>query len=169
MYKNIILTGMSGCGKTTTAKELVKVLKDYVYIDIDEEIEKHEGKSINRIFEENGEQYFRNIEKNIIKNILKSDSMIISIGGGAFEDEENRDLMLSDAHVIYLSASAQTIYNRLKNTNDRPLLKDISPQKIENMMSKRINNYKKAHITIDTDNKNIYNVVKEIEEWLKSI
>ena len=169
MYKNIILTGMSGCGKTTTAKELVKVLKDYVYIDIDEEIEKHEGKSINRIFEENGEQYFRNIEKNFIKNVLKSNNMIISIGGGAFEDEENRDLMLSDAHVIYLSASAQTIYNRLKNTNDRPLLKDISPQKIENIMSKRVNNYKKAHITIDTDNKNIYNVVKEIEEWLKSI
>lgn len=169
MYKNIILTGMSGCGKTTTAKELVKVLKDYVYIDIDEEIEKHEGKSINRIFEENGEQYFRNIEKNFIKNVLKSNNMIISIGGGAFEDEENRDLMLSDAHVIYLSASAQTIYNRLKNTNDRPLLKDISPQKIENIMSKRINNYKKAHITIDTDNKNIYNVVKEIEEWLQSI
>ena len=169
MYKNIILTGMSGCGKTTTAKELVKVLKDYVYIDIDEEIEKHEGKSINRIFEENGEQYFRNIEKNFIKNVLKSNNMIISIGGGAFEDEENRDLMLSDAHVIYLSASAQTIYNRLKNTNDRPLLKDISPQKIENIMSKRVNNYKKAHITIDTDNKNIYNVVKEIEEWLQSI
>jgi len=169
MYKNIILTGMSGCGKTTTAKELVKVLKDYVYIDIDEEIEKHEGKSINRIFEENGEQYFRNIEKFFIKNVLKSNNMIISIGGGAFEDEENRDLMLSDAHVIYLSASAQTIYNRLKNTNDRPLLKDISPQKIENIMSKRVNNYKKAHITIDTDNKNIYNVVKEIEEWLQSI
>ena len=169
MYKNIILTGMSGCGKTTTAKELVKVLKDYVYIDIDEEIEKHEGKSINRIFEENGEQYFRNIEKNFIKNVLKSNNMIISIGGGAFEDEENRDLMLSDAHVIYLSASAQTIYNRLKNTNDRPLLKDISPQKIENIMSKRINNYKKAHITIDTDNKKIYNVVKEIEKWLQSI
>lgn len=169
MYKNIILTGMSGCGKTTTAKELVKVLKDYVYIDIDEEIEKHEGKSINRIFEENGEQYFRNIEKNFIKNVLKSNNMIISIGGGAFEDEENRDLMLSDAHVIYLSASAQTIYNRLKNTNDRPLLKDISPQKIENIMSKRINNYKKAHITIDTDNKNIYNVVREIEKWLQSI
>ena len=169
MYKNIILTGMSGCGKTTTAKELVKVLKDYVYIDIDEEIEKHEGKSINRIFEENGEQYFRNIEKNFIKNVLKSNNMIISIGGGAFEDEENRDLMLSDAHVIYLSASAQTIYNRLKNTNDRPLLKDISPQKIENIMSKRINNYKKAHITIDTDNKKIYTVVKEIEKWLQSI
>ncbi|MBQ6517063.1 shikimate kinase, partial [bacterium] len=56
---------------------------------------------------------------------------------------------------------------RIKNANDRPLLSNISPEKIENLMSKRIPNFEKAHIKIDTDNKTLYNVVKEIKECLR--
>ena len=85
-----------------------------------------------------------------------------------FEDEETRNNILSNCIVIYLKASEKTIFNRIKNTVNRPLLSDMSVEKINQIMSVRIANYEKAHIKIDTDNKTLYNIVKEIKECLKS-
>ena len=169
MYKNIVLVGMSGCGKTTVGKELTTVLKGYSFIDIDEEIEKETSKKISEIFSEYGEKYFRKSEKDMIQKQLCNDyKTVISIGGGAFEDEETRNNILSNCIVIYLKASEKTIFNRIKNTVNRPLLSDMSVEKINQIMSVRIANYEKAHIKIDTDNKTLYNIVKEIKECLKS-
>jgi len=168
MDKNIVLVGMSGCGKTTVARELASILKGYSFIDIDEEIEKEISKKISEIFEEYGEEYFRKLEKDMIQKQLCNDNKaVISLGGGAFENEQTRKNVLSNCLTVYLKASANTIYDRIKNANDRPLLSNISPEKIENLMSKRIPNFEKAHIKIDTDNKTLYNVVKEIKECLR--
>lgn len=167
----IILIGMSGVGKTTVGNELSKVLDGYEFVDIDEKIEKYANKSIPEIFEEFGEQFFRVLEKDIIKKVLKNDTkQVISLGGGAFEDEFSRKFLLDNGMVIYLKASAKDIYDRLvcysENVSEfnRPLLKDLSVEKIEKIMSNRIKNYEKAHITIDTTGKNQYNVVEELLE-----
>jgi shikimate kinase len=163
---NIILTGMMGCGKSTIAKDLSQQLKNYKLVDIDREIEKSTQKKISEIFLRHGEPFFRMLETEKIKLFCKKDNQIISIGGGAFESEENRKILCKDNLVIYLKASPQDIFERLKKEagdKKRPLLrKDFSIEKITAIMEKREKNYKKAHKIIDTTGKTPYNIVQEI-------
>ena len=164
MENNIVLIGMMGCGKTTIGKELAKILPDYDYIDIDLEIEKSTQKKISEIFLKHGEQFFRLLETEKIRKFSKNNKkQIISIGGGAFESEENRKNLSSNGIVIYLKASPKEIYERIKNETHRPLLrKDFSVEKISSIMNLREPNYKKADVTIDTDVKTPQNIVEEI-------
>lgn len=163
MKNNITLIGMMGSGKSTIGKELQKSLPDFKLIDIDEQIEKGSGKKISEIFLKYGESHFRELENRKIKQILSNDNQIISTGGGAFENPENRKLLLDNSKVFYLKASAEEIYNRIKNEIHRPLLKkNFSVEKIQIILSLREKNYSKAHYTIDTDSKTPYNIVVDI-------
>lgn len=161
---NIILIGMMGCGKTTIGEELSKLLPDYKYVDIDLEIEKSTQKKISDIFLKHGEPFFRMLETDKIKKVCnESGNQIISVGGGAFEDKQNQNLLLKSGKVIYLKTSASQIYERIKSETHRPLLrKDFSVGKIKEIMSKREKNYKKADIIISTDKKEPQKVAKEI-------
>ncbi len=163
MKNNIALIGMMGSGKTTIGAELKNVLPYLDYIDLDELIEKSTQKKISEIFLKYGEPHFRILENDKIKSVLKKNNQIISLGGGAFENEENRKLLLENSTVIYLKASPQAIYDRIKSETHRPLLRrDFSVEKIKQIMDKRKKNYEKAHFTIDTTDKSPYNIVKEI-------
>lgn len=167
---NITIIGMSGVGKTAVGNELANTLTGYDFIDTDKEIEIYAGQNIPKIFEEFGEQFFRRLEKDIIKRVLKSGmKQVISLGGGAFEDEITQKILLDNTTVIYLKATAEDIIKRLNNNGTgRPLLNNISVEKINSIMQKRISNYEKAHITIDTTEKSVYNIVKEIKNlWLR--
>lgn len=169
MKNNIALTGMMGSGKTTVAKELGKVLADYTLVDIDEEIEKSSGRKISEIFLKFGEQYFRTLEADKIKKFTSGQNRIISLGGGAFEFEVNRKILLDNCFVIYLKASPQEIFNRIKNQTHRPLLaKNFSVERIEEILHNREKNYTKAHFTIDTDGKTPYDIVVEILGVMKN-
>lgn len=164
MKNNVVLTGMMGCGKTTIGKELAKTISEYKYVDIDFEIEKSTQKKISEIFLKHGEPFFRMLETEKIRKFSKNnEKQIISIGGGAFESEENRKNLSSNGVVIYLKASPKEIYERIKNETHRPLLrKDFSVEKIASIMYLRETNYKKADIIIDTDSKTPQNIVEEI-------
>ena len=163
MNKNIILIGMMGCGKTTVSEELSKELPQYTYIDIDSEIEKSTQKKISEIFLKHGEPFFRMLESEKIRKFCKENGRIISAGGGAFEDEENRKIMLKNGTVIYLKATADEIYNRIKSETHRPLLKrNFSLEKIDTIMKNREKNYLKANYSIDTTGKTPNNIAKEI-------
>jgi shikimate kinase len=118
---------------------------------------------IAEIFKTKGEKYFRKIEADIIRNI-PSDNTVVSLGGGAFENSDTRDFLLSGNNtVIYLKTSAQKIYERIKNDTTRPLLTDnMNIETIQNMLNIREKNYKLAHFTIITDNKHIEDVVRDI-------
>lgn len=160
---NIILIGMMGSGKTTIGAELAKQLPEYKYIDIDNEIEKSTQKKISEIFLKHGEPFFRMLEEEKIKHFCSMDEQIISAGGGAFENEDNRKRMLNNGKVIYLKASADEIFNRIKAQTHRPLLKkNFSVKKIESILKLREKNYEKAHYIIDTDKKTPYNITQEI-------
>lgn len=160
---NIVLIGMMGCGKTTVAKELSKLLTNYKYVDIDEEIEKSTQKKISEIFLRHGEQFFRMLETEKIKHFCKNDNQIISAGGGAFEREENRLNLSKNGMVIYLKTSPEEIYTRIKSETHRPLLnKNFSVEKITEIIKLREPNYSKAHKIIDTNSKTPYNIAKEI-------
>lgn len=160
---NIILIGMMGSGKTTIGAELATELPDYKYIDIDKEIERSTQKKISEIFLKHGEPFFRMLESEKIKHFCQNDNQIISAGGGAFESEENRRLMLSKGKVIYLKTTPEEIFNRIKEQTHRPLLKkNFSIEKIAKIMKDREKNYEKAPFTIDTTAKTPYNIVQEI-------
>ncbi len=168
MKKNIALIGMMGCGKTTTAKELGKIAEGYKAIDLDEEIEKSTGKKISDIFLKFGEPHFRMLETEKIKSFLKKEKIILSLGGGAFENAENRELILKECTVIYLKTSADTIYDRIKNETHRPLLrKNFSKSRIQDIIKLREKNYEKADITVVTDNKSPKETAQEILRTIK--
>ena len=157
--KPIVLIGMSGSGKSTIGKLLSQTLS-VDFIDTDEKIEQKENKTISEIFAYNGEKYFRNIEKNIIFENLTNG--IISLGGGAFENPETRRFLLENSVIIYLETSPEIIFERLKNTANRPLLKNMNIEKISSIIKKREKNYKLAPIKILTDNKEKQIIVEEI-------
>lgn len=102
-----------GCGKTTAGNELSRELSDYKYFDIDAEIEKVLRKNFRNLFKA-WRTVFRMLETEKVRQFCNGDKAIISAGGGAFESEENRELMLKTSHVIYLKATPQEIYNRIK-------------------------------------------------------
>ena len=158
---NIVLIGMPGSGKTMVGELLAKKM-NYNFVDVDSLIEKSQHLSINEIFASKGEAYFRKVEADIIKNI-EGDNKIISLGGGAFENKETRELLLSTCKVIYLTASAAVIYERIKSDKTRPLLNNNkSIETIQNMLNIREKNYKLAHYTVLTDNKSGDEIVNEI-------
>jgi len=163
MKKNITLIGMMGSGKTTVAKELSKILTEFKLVDIDDEIEKSSGKKISEIFLKYGEAHFRELETNKIQLFAKNENQIISCGGGAFENPDNRRRLLENSEVFFLKTSPQTIYDRIKAESHRPLLKkNFSVEKIANILSLREKNYQKANRTIETDKKTPEDIAKEI-------
>jgi shikimate kinase len=164
--KNIVLIGMPGSGKTTVGKELAK--HGYTFIDTDEEIERETGLTIAEIFKKYGEEHFRALEHRVIINFPCRLNRLstTSIGGGAFEHEQNRKILLENSFVIYLKADAETIYGRIKNERHRPLLQMSAEQDnlraVSDLLNKRQHNYEQAHCIIDTAGKTPYDIVGEI-------
>lgn len=160
--KTIVLIGMMGSGKTTIGKLLGEKLT-LRSIDIDVIIEQNERRTVSEIFQNEGEKYFRNIERETIKKIFTNKDLIISLGGGAFEDQLTRELLLKNSTVIYLKTSPNVILERIKNNTNRPLLKNqMTVEKIQSIILQRQKNYELANITILTDNKNTDKIVEEI-------
>ncbi len=160
--KTIVLIGMMGSGKTTIGKLLGTKL-NLKNIDIDILIEQNEKRTISDIFQNNGEKYFRNLEKETIQSVFEDKNLVISLGGGAFEDPVTQELLLKNSTIIYLKTSPQIILERIKNNTNRPLLKNqMTIEKIQSIISKRQKNYELANITILTDNKNPNKIVEEI-------
>lgn len=160
--KTIVLIGMMGSGKTTIGKLLGEKLT-LRSIDIDVIIEQNEKRTVSEIFQNEGEKYFRNIERETIKKNFTNKDLIISLGGGAFEDQLTQELLLKNSTVIYLKTSPNVILERIKNNTNRPLLKNqMTVEKIQSIILQRQKNYELANITILTNNKNTDKIVEEI-------
>lgn len=160
--KTIVLIGMMGSGKTTIGKLLGEKLT-LRSIDIDVIVEQNEKRTVSEIFQNEGEKYFRNIERETIKKNFTNKDLIISLGGGAFEDQLTQELLLKNSTVIYLKTSPNVILERIKNNTNRPLLKNqMTVEKIQSIILQRQKNYELANITILTDNKNPDKIVEEI-------
>ena len=162
---NIILIGFMGCGKTTVGIKLSYRMRRSM-LDTDKIIEKDEGRTISEIFDTDGEEYFRDLETKCLKKLIATENnQIISVGGGLPVREENRALLKELGTTIYLRASAETIYERVKNDKTRPLLQDDDPmQKIKTLMEKRSAAYEEvADVIVDVDGKDFDDIMNEIE------
>lgn len=161
---NIILIGFMGSGKSTTGIGLSYRLKRTL-IDTDKMIEKREKKSISEIFALRGEEYFREKETELLRELKKEKAgRIFSAGGGMPLKEENRKLLRQLGTVVYLKVSAETVYERLKGDTTRPLLQGDDPQKkIGMLIQEREERYMDAaDIVIAADGKKTVQVVTEI-------
>ena len=162
---NIFLVGPMGSGKSSLGKKLAKSLNKK-FIDTDKEIEKKENKTINEIFENNGEKYFREKEKEFLINIPNNLNMIIATGGGIVTIQENRE-KLKENKVIFLNASIERQSKRTSKSDKRPLLKNVDRlKKLRELYDQRLELYREvSNIEINVDkfkNKDI--LIKIIEE-----
>jgi 3-dehydroquinate synthase len=166
---NIALIGFSTTGKTRVGKKVAECLK-WDYIDIDDEIVKIAGKGIPEIFDQNGETEFRQLESKLLQKACEQESVVISTGGGAILDSENRNKLIENCVVVCLEAKVETIYRRLLNdtvysTNPvvRPLLSGDNPlDRINEFKSSRQLHYSIADWTVHTDNLTIDEVGHEV-------
>ncbi len=148
----LFLIGYMGVGKTSVGKEISELLKQ-PFIDLDHEIENLEGKSVKDIFDENGEEYFREVEAKTLRAITKNhNSFIMATGGGTPCYHQNMEWMLESGKVIWLMASVKTILDRIKSTATRPLLTGKSSSDIRKFMHEQLKYrrpfYRKAHYAV---------------------
>ena len=160
---NILLIGFMGAGKSTVSTYLSKILAS-PQVEMDEEIVKKEGMSINKIFEEYGETYFRNCETNLLIELQKKNNQIISCGGGVALRDENVAEMKKNGKVVLLTASPEVILERVKDNDDRPLLRgNKNTEFISNMMEQRRPKYEAAaDVVVNTDYKTVEEIAEEI-------
>jgi len=166
---NLVLIGFMGVGKGTVARELIKQTGKFG-VDCDDLIESIENRRIKTIFEEDGEEYFRNLEKKTAKWLEDNvTNTIISTGGGFYKVENLNKI----GKVIYLESSFEGIITRIKSQPNgdkklakRPLLKDM--KKATTLFNERAPVYReKADIIVNVENKSLENVVKEILQLVK--
>jgi shikimate kinase len=159
----IVLTGPMGSGKSSVGMMLAKKL-GWEFVDLDALIVEQAGRSINTIFEQDGEAFFRQLESNALVSLADSERIVLSTGGGAVIDPENRRQMHRIGWVVNLTASVSVLAERLSTANDRPLLKGgISlEQKIGSIVAEREQFYADADIRIDTTAKTLEDVAAEI-------
>ena len=163
----IVLAGLSGSGKSTIGAALSKQL-NFSFIDVDDRIEQSEGTSIAEIFAQQGEGRFRELEGNTVLELDLSSPSVLALGGGAWMQDEIRDFLVPIASIIYLEASVESILQRLKDNNARPLLDDLSKRKevLEQQLETRKRVYTEADITVNA-NAAVPAVVQEIIQKLK--
>jgi len=168
MKKNIIITGFMGTGKSVVAQQLACKLK-MEFIDMDRIIEERQGTSIADIFARYGEKYFRAQENKLVKELSQKENVVIATGGGTLLSSDNARILDQRGQMICLYADSQTIYNRVKRKNNRPLLKGENLlSEINRLLEERKKIYDNIKWKIDTTNLNIQEVTDKIIALLKS-
>lgn len=153
--RKVFLVGMPGSGKSRMAK-FISSVTDLSYKDLDDEIERTEGKSIKEIFKNHGETYFRNKETEILKNIIEKDkNLIIATGGGTPCFNHNIDLINKSGLSIFLNTSLDVIVERISRKNKRPLFKNKDVEEtVKKMFQERIKFYSKSRHHVTKNNRN---------------
>ena len=167
MFKNIILTGFMGVGKTSVGTRLAKDL-GYRFVDTDSLIEADQKMSITDIFALKGEPFFRDVETKIIEDVMQRESQVVSTGGGAVIRDRNRNAFKKTGFVVCLNARPEVIFDRIKHETHRPLLQTADPKgKIKELLDSREKFYAQADAAVDTSDKSVESVIQEIKERIK--
>jgi len=161
LKENLVFLGMMGSGKSSIGCLIAQKLK-LDFIDVDDEIEKELGISIKKIFETKGELFFRRLEEKVTIKKLKLNSVVISLGGGAFMNKKIRKQVLKNCLSIWLNWSDHILLKRIKNTKKRPLASNATDDELIDLIRKRSNIYSKALYEIKCDNLSKNEVVKKI-------
>ena len=162
---NITLCGMMGSGKSSIGKFLANKI-NYGFVDTDKLIEHKAKKSIENIFNEDGEIFFRNLEEQIIIEHLDKKKIVISLGGGAIVNKNIRKIIKENSYNIYLQVKIDILIKRLINSKNRPLIfnKKLN-ETLSDLINKRKKFYQKADLIINNEislNDTVKKIIKKI-------
>jgi shikimate kinase len=155
----VYIIGFMGSGKSTAGRKLAVSL-GWTFVDLDRKIEEMAGKTIPQIFSDDGEEKFRELETRVLQGLKSEARTIISTGGGTPCHGDNMDIMLTSGLTIYLKMTPEQLTSRLlESTGQRPLLKNIPDNKLNEFISKKLASrekwYNKANITLEGKNLDI--------------
>lgn len=165
--RSIFLIGMMGSGKSSTGPILAEILK-YKYVDLDVLIEKLTKKTIEKVFSDEGEEYFRDLETQCLQEIIKLPSVVVSTGGGVVLKKENWGF-LRQGIIVWLDINKEIVLNRLNSKdNIRPLLKANIDKKYEEIFETRKHIYAQADFRVEINNEGVKKVAEKILNSLKN-
>ena len=159
--KNLVFLGMMGSGKSSIGYLVSKKL-NIKFIDIDNLIEEETGISISKIFEKKGEDYFRNLEEKVTLKALKQTGEVISLGGGGFISDKIRKEVLNKHFSFWLDLNDSNLLRRIKSSKKRPLVLELTDQKIKQLIKTRSKIYSKAQFKINCNKLTKTEIVKKI-------
>ncbi len=146
--RSLVLVGLMGCGKSSVGKRVASKL-GLPFVDADDEIVKAHRKSINEIFADHGEAYFRDGERRVIARLLGDGPQVLATGGGAFMTPETREKIRETGISIWLKADLPVLMRRVLKRDTRPLLKNSDPEAVmRDLMSERYPVYANADVTV---------------------
>lgn len=163
MDYNIVLIGFMGAGKSTVS-EYLKHTYGMDVAEMDQIIAEREGMAISDIFSIYGEEYFRNLETNLLRELQSRKNTVISCGGGAALREENIVEMKKNGRVVFLTVTPETVYERVKDSDERPILNgNKNVNYIAELMAKRRAKYEAAaDVLVTTDGRDVQSICEEI-------
>ena len=167
MKENIYLVGFMGVGKSAVSRALAKQL-GVPCVDTDAEIERRQGRKISEIFAAQGEEAFRDMETAFLKELAESGGVVVSCGGGLTLRQENRELMKKSGKTVWLTATPETVYTRVRHSTNRPLLNGkMNPEAIGELMEERRGRYEAAaEEKIATDGRAVEDIALDIQRIL---
>ena len=166
--RSLVLVGLMGCGKSSVGKRLASRL-GLPFVDADDEIVKAAGQSINEIFAEHGEAYFRDGERRVIQRILAGGPQILATGGGAFMNAETRAAIRQNGISVWLKADLPVLMRRVMKRDNRPLLKTGDPETVmRGLIAERYPVYAEADLVVESRDVAHEVIVTEIVEALRS-
>jgi shikimate kinase len=166
----IYLIGFMGSGKSTAGNKLASLL-GWSFLDLDSEVERRAGKTISEIFSQNGEDFFRKLETEVLRDLKSHTDTVISTGGGTPCHSENMNFMLENGLTIYLKMTPSDLITRLSDSaGKRPLIKDLNQVQllsfIEEKLASRRSSYERSEITVDGNNPDLSLILKVVKSSL---
>ena len=168
MTKNIILIGFMGTGKSSCGKTLATRL-GCAFVDLDKYIESKEKMSVPEIFAEKGEAYFREKEREAVREVSQRKGAVIATGGGTIKDEENFALLKEHGVIVCLTADVDTILARTSRRGERPMLDRQQDRRrgVEDLLASRQGMYARADYSVDTSSLSPMQVTEEVFSFLR--
>ena len=161
LYKNLVLVGMMGSGKSLIGKILSRKL-NFDFIDTDSQIEEKEKKAIPEIFKNSGEKYFRDIEELISIKSLKLNNKVIALGGGGYINPTIRKYVLKKCISVWLNWKSDILINRIKNSKKRPLAMKLNISELQKLIINRSTIYNLSDYKINCDKLDKKQIVEKI-------
>ena len=165
-YEKVTLIGMMGTGKSKFGRQIAKILK-FNFYDVDHMIEKEFIMTIKELFQKYDEAFFRKIEKKTINDLIlkvnkNKEKAIISLGGGGFDDEQTRDLLLNNTNVIWLNTPVNVLVQRVGDGSKRPMIKGKTRDSLLRLLKIRTKYYSLCHNQINTDKLNQNQIAEKL-------
>lgn len=165
LSRPVFFIGFMGAGKTSVARKLAR-LCGMASVDMDAYLERREGRRITEIFAEDGEEGFRLIETDVLRELLEKDPLLVSCGGGVITREENRALLREGGCVVHLQVTVDEAASRISDKSTRPLFQDIEAAR-RRCEERRPLYESMANITVNTAGKNVYAIAREAQRALE--